>query len=370
MWSPDRELNVAVVGATGMVGQEMFRVLEQRKFPVAKLKALASERSAGTQVAWNGSSVPVEALDERSFDDIAVALFSAGAGASRTYAPIAAASGALVIDNSSAWRLVDGVPLVVPEVNADDLRAGDGIIANPNCCTIPLTVVLEALRQAAGLRRVVVATYQSASGAGKALVEELEEQTRAVAAGQAPPVREYPHQLAMNVVPGGWTMEDEGWNEEEVKIVNETRKILHAPDLPVVATCVRVPVPVGHAEAVFVETERELGVDEARAVLRAAPGVAVMDGPGEQDYPTPAGVAGTDDVYVGRVRRDPTTRHGLVLWVVSDNLRKGAALNAVQIAERALELGLLDVRLEKGRRPAPPDPLAGEGGRLREVHHA
>ena len=346
MLSPDRRLHVAVVGATGMVGQEMLRVLAQRRFPVGKLKPLASERSAGTEVAWNGGTVPVEVLDERSFAGVDVALFSAGAGASRALAPAAVAAGALVIDNSSAWRMADGVPLVVPEVNGDDIRSAEGIVANPNCCAIPLTVVLEPLRRAAGLERVVVSTYQSASGAGKALVDELQEQTRAIAAGREPEAREYPHPLAMNVVPGGWTMEDGGYNEEEVKIVAETRKILHAPDLPVVATCVRVPVPVGHGESVFVETGRELGVAEAREILGAAPGVVVQDDPAGQGYPTPMAVAGTDGVYVGRIRRDPSTRHGLVLWIVSDNLRKGAALNAVQIAERALELGTLG--LEKG----------------------
>jgi len=334
------------VGATGMVGQEMFRVLGQRKFPVGELKALASERSAGSQVAWNGGTVPVELLGEGSFGGVDVALFSAGAGASRTYAPAAVASGALVVDNSSAWRLTEGVPLVVPEVNADDLRTAEGIVANPNCCAIPLTVVLEPLRRAAGLERVVVSTYQSASGAGRGLVDELQEQTRAIAGGGRPRAAEYPHPLAMNVVPGGWPMEEGGFNEEEVKIVAETRKILHLPELPVVATCVRVPVPVGHGEAVFVQTERALGVDEAREILRAAPGVVVQDGPGDQDYPTPAAAAGTDEVFVGRIRRDPSTRHGLALWIVSDNLRKGAALNAVQIAERALELGM--VGLEEG----------------------
>jgi aspartate-semialdehyde dehydrogenase len=346
MLSPDRGLHVAVVGATGMVGQEMLRVLKQRKFPVARLKALASERSAGSEVVWNGSSLPVEVLDERSFDGVDVALFSAGAGVSVTYAPIASAAGALVIDNSSAWRMASGVPLVVPEVNADDIRSAEGIIANPNCCAIPLTVVLEPLGRMAGLERVVVATYQSASGAGRALVDELAEQTRAVAEGREPVAREYPHQLAMNVVPGGWTMEEDGSNEEEAKIVAETRKILHRPELRVVATCVRVPVPVSHGVAVFVETERDLDVEEARRVLRQAPGVVVQDGPTEQDYPTPAAVAGTDEVYVGRIRRDPSCVHGLALWVVADNLRKGAALNAVQIAERALEMGIM--RQEKG----------------------
>jgi aspartate-semialdehyde dehydrogenase len=342
MLSPDRGLHVAVVGATGVVGQEFFRVLKQRKFPVAKLKALASERSAGSEIPWNGTTVPVEALTEASFDGVDVALFSAGAGISRAYAPAAQRAGALVVDNSSAWRMEPGVPLVVPEVNPDDLRTGEGIVANPNCCAIPLTVVLEPLRRAAGLARVVIATYQSASGAGKALVEELDEQTRAIAERRTPAVTMYPHQLAMNVVPGGWPLEEDGYYEEEVKLINETRKILHDPELRVVATCVRVPVPVGHAEAVFVETERDLGPDEAREVLRAAPGIVVQDDPEQQGYPTPAALAGTDEVYVGRIRRDPSARHGLALWVVADNLRKGAALNAVQIAERALEMGLLE----------------------------
>src|SRR5262245_36493471 len=200
MFSPDRGLHVAVVGATGMVGQEMFRVLKQRKFPVARLKALASERSAGSEIEWDGGRVPVEALDDRSFDGVDVALFSAGSGVSRAYAPVAAQAGALVVDNSSAWRMEGGVPLVVPEVNGEDIGKGEGIIANPNCCAIPLTVVLEPLRRAAGLKRVVLATYQSASGAGRALVVELEDQTRAVAEGREPEAREYPHPLAMNVV--------------------------------------------------------------------------------------------------------------------------------------------------------------------------
>ena len=334
------------MGATGVVGQELFRVLKQRKFPVARLKALASERSAGSEVAWNGGTVPVEVLGERSFDGVDLALFSAGAGASRALAPVAVSAGALVIDNSSAWRMTEGVPLVVPEVNGDDIRAAEGIVANPNCCAIPLAVVLEPLRRAAGLERVVVSTYQSASGAGRPLVDELWDQTRAVADGRDPEARVYPDPLAMNVVPGGWPMEDGGFNEEEVKIAAETRKILRQPRLRVVATCVRVPVPVGHGEAVFVETERDLGADEARAIMRAAPGVVVQDGPADHDYATPADVAGTDDVFVGRVRRDPSTRHGLAMWLVSDNLRKGAALNMVQIAERALEMGTIG--LEKG----------------------
>jgi aspartate-semialdehyde dehydrogenase len=341
MSRPTDGLHVAVVGATGMVGQEMLRVLKQRKFPVAKLKPLASGRSAGIEVRWNGSTLPVEALGDRSFEGVDIALFSAGAGVSETYAPIAAEAGALVVDNSSAWRMKENVPLVVPEVNPGDIHDHEGIIANPNCCAIPLAVVLEPLRRAAGVERVVVATYQSASGAGKALVEELEVQTQAIAAGWEPEAQIYPYQLAYNVVPGGWTADAGGYNEEEVKIVNETRKILHEPELRVVATCVRVPVPIGHGEAVFVETRTELDMDEVRGILRAAEGVVVRDGPGDQDYPTPAGVAGTDDVFVGRIRPDRSAERGLALWIVSDNLRKGAALNAVQIAERAIAMGVV-----------------------------
>src|SRR5438105_5580269 len=249
-------LHVAVVGATGMVGQEMFRVLRQRKFPVARLKALASERSAGSEVRWNGSAVPVEALGEGSFEGVDVALFSAGAGVSLAHAPAAVEAGALVIDNSSAWRMKENVPLVVPEVNVEDIRQNEGIIANPNCCAIPLTVVLEPLRREAGIDRVLVSTYQSASGAGKKLVDELDDQTRAIATGRAPEVTVYPHQLAHNGVPGGWKPLEEGYNEEEIKVVQETRKILHEAGLRIAATCVRVPVPVSHGAAALVDTER------------------------------------------------------------------------------------------------------------------
>jgi aspartate-semialdehyde dehydrogenase len=343
MSHPTDGLNVAVVGATGMVGHEMLRVLKQREFPVARLKALASGRSAGSEVPYNGSTLRVDELDEQSFQGLDLVLIATGSGVSQAFAPIAVEAGALVVDNSSAWRMKESVPLVVPEVNLDDIRHHEGIIANPNCCTIPLTVVLEPLRRAAGLERVVVATYQSASGAGRPLADELGAQTRAIAAGEAPAAREYPHPLAHNVVPGGWTLEEGGFYEEEVKIVNETRKILHAPDLRVVATCVRVPVPVGHGEAVFVETQRPLSPEQARELLAHADGVVLQDAPGDQDYPTPAAVAGTDEVFVGRVRQDPTVDdgRGLALWIVSDNLRKGAALNAVQIAERALAMGVM-----------------------------
>jgi len=336
-----RRFNIAVVGATGVVGQEMLKVLKQRDFPVGEVRALASERSSGQRIPFNGTSLDVRTLDRDSFRDIDIALFSAGAGLAREFAPIAVEAGALVVDNSSAWRMAENCPLVVPEVNSADIADNEGIIANPNCCAIPLTVVLHPLRLAAGLGRVVVSTYQSASGAGKPLVEELAEQTLALANGRAPQAHVYPHQLAYNVVPGGWTMEAGGYNEEEVKLVNETRKILHEPALRIVATCVRVPVPIGHGEAVFIETAERLTPDQVREILSAAPGVTVLDDPDAQVYPTPATVAGQDDVFVGRIREDASIPNGIALWLVSDNLRKGAALNAVQVAERAIEMGVL-----------------------------
>jgi aspartate-semialdehyde dehydrogenase len=331
-------LHVAVVGATGVVGREFFRVLEQREFPVASIRAFASERSAGTRLIWRGVPLTVEALGPDSFDGVDVALFSAGAGVSRAHAPSAVSAGALVVDNSSAWRMAQDVPLVVPEVNPDDIGLHHGIVANPNCCAIPLTVALEPLRRRAGLERVLVATYQAASGAGRSLSRELEEQTQALAEGRLPEAHHYPRVLAGNVVPGGWRPGSDGYNEEEVKIVQETRKILHQPGLRIAATCVRVPVAVGHSLAVFVETERALVPEEATAILRAAPGVVVRDG---DDYPTPAEVAGSDEVFVGRIRRDLSSLRGLAFWVVADNLRKGAALNAVQIAERAVRMGVV-----------------------------
>jgi len=324
-----------------MVGNEMLRVLAQRQFPSERVIALASERSKGMTVPYNGSSIKVEELNEAAFKGIDVALFAVSGDVALMYGPVAAESGALVIDNSSAWRMKDNVPLVVPEVNGDDIRDNEGIIANPNCCAIPLAVVLNPLKKTAGLERVLVSTYQSASGAGRALVDELEEQTKAIADGKEPPVAAYPYQLAYNVVPGGWRLESDGYNEEEVKIVNETRKILHDPELRITATCVRVPVPIGHGESVFVETTEKITADEARTLLGNAPGVVVQDDPHARLYPTPHDVAGKDEVYVGRIREDASTRHGLVLWIVSDNLRKGAALNAVQIAEQAIELGVL-----------------------------
>jgi len=321
----------------------MLKVLAQRGFPTERVIALASERSKGMTVAYNGSRLPIEALHEDSFKGIDVALFAASSDIALIYAPIAVEAGAIVIDNSSAWRMKENVPLVVPEVNRDDITGNEGIIANPNCCAIPLTVVLNPLHKKVGVERVVVSTYQSASGAGKALVDELDEQTKAIADGKEPQATVYPQQLAYNVVPGGWRPDAEGYNEEEVKIVNETRKIMHLPELRIAATCVRVPVPVGHGESVFVETFDPISAEDARTLLGSAPGVIVEDDPHAKLYPTPHGVAGKDEVYVGRIRRDLSTARGLALWIVSDNIRKGAALNAVQIAEEAIEMGVMEV---------------------------
>ncbi len=334
-------INVAVVGATGMVGQEALRILAQRGYPAASIRAIASERSAGMDVPYDGTRIPIGQLDERSFKGIDIALFMASSDVALMYAPAAVEAGALVIDNSSAWRMKENVPLVVPEVNSEAIRDNEGIIANPNCCAIPLTVILEPLRRAAGLERVLVSTYQSASGAGRALVDELAEQVEAIAAGRRPTWSVYSHQLAHNVVPGSWTPEAEGYNEEEWKIVKETRKILNDPGLRITATCVRVPVPVGHGESVFVETREMMSAEDARVVLGSAPGVIVEDDPHARIFPTPATVAGKDEVYVGRIRNDLSHSHGLALWLVSDNLRKGAALNAIQIAEAAIEMGVV-----------------------------
>ena len=338
-----KRLNVAVVGATGLVGTEMLKILAQRQFPVDTVRAFASERSAGREVPYNGHSLKLEKLGDSSFKDVDIAMFAAGADISLMYGPIAAESGALVIDKSSAWRMKSNVPLVVPEVNADDIRDNEGIIASPNCVTIPLTMVLEPLRQKVGVERVLVSTYQAASGAGRALRDELEEQTEAIAANRKPEVNATSHQLAYNVIPGGWSPQEQGYNDEELKLVNETRKILHDPELRIAATCVRVPVPVGHSESVTIETRDSIGPDEVRSILGTAPGVVIEDDPAARIYPTPLHVAGRDEVYVGRIRKDLSSDRGISLWIVSDNLRKGAALNAVQIAERALEMGLVKV---------------------------
>jgi len=336
-----KRLNIAIVGATGLVGTEMLKILSERKYPAEQIRVFASERSIGNEVAYNGHKLKLERLNESAFKDINVVMFAAGADISLMYGPIAAEAGALVIDKSSAWRMKANVPLVVPEVNPNDIRDNEGIIASPNCTTIPLTKVLEPLRQKVGIERVIVSTYQAASGAGRALSIELEEQTKALASGKTPEVTATTHQLAYNVIPGGWKPQQYGYNEEEMKLVNETRKIMHAPDMKIVATCVRVPVPIGHSESVIIETSEAIDPEDVRTLLGSAPGVIVEDDPAARLYPTPHDVAGKDEVYVGRIRKDLSSERGIALWLVSDNLRKGAALNAVQIAEKAIEMGVL-----------------------------
>ncbi|MHB8572354.1 MAG: aspartate-semialdehyde dehydrogenase [Candidatus Dormibacteria bacterium] len=311
----------------------MWRTLLRRGFPVREWRLLASERSAGQVLDLDGRPERVCAVGPDSFDGVDVAFFSAGAGASHEHAPVAARAGATVIDNSSAWRMDPGVPLVVPEVNPEDALTGEGIIANPNCSTIQLVVALKPLHDRAGLRRVVVDTYQSASGAGRGLVDELDRQNSEVAAGGLARAEVLAVPLAGNVVPQIDVFVEGGHTREEVKVVNESRKILHLPDLRVTVTCARVPVRVAHSEAVHIEFDRPISPAEARQILATAPGVTVVDDPDRGAYPIALQAAGQDDVFVGRIREDQGVAHGLSMWIVADNLLKGAALNAVQIAE-------------------------------------
>ena len=324
---------VAICGATGAVGQEFIRILEQRGFPVRELRLLASKRSVGATMSFRGEPVVVQEATPQAFLGVEVALFSAGAPVSRELAPHAVKAGAVVIDNSSAWRMEANVPLVVPEVNADDIRRHEGIIANPNCSTIQMVVALQPLHRAASLTRVVVATYQSVSGAGGKGIVELNRQLAEVAAGGEPKAEVFTKPIVGNVIPRIDVLMDDGYYKEEWKMIHETRKIMHLPELPVAATCVRVPVAVSHSEVVHAEFERPLGPAEARALLSEAPGVVVVDNPAEDLYPLPVDAAGRDEVFVGRIRKDASHPNGLVMWVVADNVRKGAALNAVQIAE-------------------------------------
>jgi aspartate-semialdehyde dehydrogenase len=321
-------MHIALLGATGAVGRTMLQVLAERKLPIDRLTLLASPRSKGRSLRWGGRDWACSVAEPGAFCGVDFALFSAGGDRSKEWAPIAADEGAIVVDNSSAWRMDPQVPLVVPEVNAGAARERPkGIIANPNCSTIQMVVALEAVRRAAGLARVVATTYQSVSGAGEtgrsALRDEL--------VGNRPEESPFARQISGNVIPQIGDFDADGWTGEERKMINETRKILSLPDLPVAATCVRVPVEVGHSVQVMVETERDLSVDEACAALAAFPGVIVEDGASR--YPTPLETAGRDEVFVGRIRQDPFLPRTLHLWVVSDNLRKGAATNAVQIVE-------------------------------------
>ncbi|CAI4030870.1 Aspartate-semialdehyde dehydrogenase [Nitrospira tepida] len=324
---------VAVVGATGAVGAEMIEVLEERAFPVERLVPLASSRSAGGTVGFRGTDVPVLELTKESFAGVDIALFSAGSDVSREYAPVAVKAGALVIDNSAAWRMEPTVPLVVPEVNPADAARHQGIIANPNCSTIQMVVALKPLHDAAKITRIVVTTFQSVSGTGKDAMDELLAECKALLSFKEPEPKVYPYQIAFNCLPQIDDFLPTGYTKEEMKMVHETRKIMGDQAIRVTATTVRVPVYVGHSESVNIETERKLTANDARALLASAPGIQVYDDPAHRLYPMPLDVAGKDDVYVGRIREDESTAHGLNLWVVADNLRKGAALNAVQIAE-------------------------------------
>lgn len=330
---------VAVVGATGAVGNEMIKTLETRKFPIEKLRLFASERSEGKVLEFMDSEIKVEAINEDSFKGIDIALFSAGAERSKIWAPVAAKSGCIVIDNSSQWRMDPEIPLVVPEVNPHDLKRHKGIIANPNCSTIQMVVVLKPIHDAAKIKRVVVTTFQSVSGTGQKAIDELLRQTTDLLNFKEIQCNVYPHQIAFNVLPHIDKFLENGYTKEEMKMVNETKKIMGDNSIRLTATTVRVPVFRCHSESLNIETGKKLTPNEVRAVLSAAPGVIVYDAPDKNIYPVPIDVAGKDETYVGRIREDDTIENGINLWIVADNLRKGAALNAVQIAEKLIEMG-------------------------------
>ncbi|MBU1965596.1 MAG: aspartate-semialdehyde dehydrogenase [Proteobacteria bacterium] len=330
-----RNYNVAVVGATGAVGNEMIRILEERNFPVEKLTLLASERSIGKELSFRGRSVPVEMLTEISFAGIEIGLFSAGGSLSEKFAPIAARAGCVVIDNTSAFRMTPDIPLVVPEVNPEAiaLYKNRGIIANPNCSTIQMVVALKPIHDAVRIKRIVVSTYQAVSGTGKKAIEELSLQTQALMSCREPVVKVYPHRIAFNCLPHIDVFLDNGYTKEEMKMVHETKKILNDPSIAVTATTVRVPVFFAHSESINIETEKKITPDEVRSLLSTAPGVRVVDNPQRNQYPLAIDAAGRDETLVGRIREDESIPNGINMWVVADNIRKGAALNAVQIAE-------------------------------------
>ncbi|MEW6187689.1 MAG: aspartate-semialdehyde dehydrogenase [Thermodesulfobacteriota bacterium] len=325
--------NVAVAGATGAVGNQMIRCLEERDFPVKNLRFLASARSVGKTLPYKGKPIAVEELKEDSFKDMEIALFSAGASTSLKFAPLAAEAGCVVIDNSSAFRMDPRIPLVVPECNAHRITKGPGIIANPNCSTIQMVVALKPIHDRVHINRIIVSTYQAVSGTGQKAIVELQDQISALAKGQAPEIKVYPYQIAYNCLPHIDVFLENDYTKEEMKMVNETRKILEDDSIRVSATTVRVPVFYGHSEAVYIETEKKISPAEVKGLLRKAPGVVLMDDPPNKVYPTALISAGKDEVFVGRIREDLSHEKGIALWVVSDNIRKGAATNAVQIAE-------------------------------------
>ena len=331
---------VAIVGATGAVGQELLKILAERNFPVGELRLLASERSEGKEIVWQGETYIVHAAKPESFDGVDIVLF-AGGSISKTLAPEAVKRGAVCIDNSSTFRYDPEVPLVVPEVNPEDVRWHKGIIANPNCSTIQMVVALKPLYDAFGIKRVVVATYQAVSGAGKEGIDELDQQIKAVAAGEDVEISAFQHQIACNLIPHIDVFLDNDYTKEEMKMTWETQKMLHDDSILLSATAVRVPVFRSHAEAIHIETEKAVTAAEARAVLAAAPGIIIRDEPENKVYPMPLYSSDTDEVYVGRIRKDIAVDNGLSLFVVADQIRKGAATNAVQIAQLLVEEGLV-----------------------------
>lgn len=328
-----KKYNVAIMGATGVVGREMLKILEERDFPVSSLRLLASERSAGLKLSFKGEDIPVGLLAHDSFKDIDIVLSSPGASVSKIFTPSAVKAGSVVIDNTSAFRMEKDVPLVVPEVNPHRIKGHKGIIANPNCSTIQMVIVLKPIYDAVGIKRVVVSTYQSVSGAGKKAMSALEKETRDMMNGLGVGAPVLPHQIAFNLIPQIDVFMENYYTKEEMKMVNETRKIMEAPDIQITATCVRVPVFISHSESVNIETEKKLSREDAIKILNKAPGIKVVDNVTKGEYPQPIMAADKDEVFVGRIREDSSIPCGLNLWIVADNLRKGAALNAIQIAE-------------------------------------
>lgn len=344
-----KSYTVAVVGATGAVGEKMMEQLVKRNFPIQHIKFLASKRSAGKNIEFKGKSYTIEEATPEAFEGVDIALFSAGGSVSKLLAPEAAKRGAVVIDNTSAFRMDKDIPLVVPEVNRQDLKLHNGIIANPNCSTIQMVCALQPIKEAFGLNNVIVSTYQAVSGAGAVAINELEAQSATFgetknAMAQVLPVKsaETHYPIAFNAIPQIDTFDDNGFTLEEMKMINETKKIMHAPDLSVAATCVRLPVVSGHSESVFIEVDKEgVSVAEIRSILEAAKGIEVLDNPAKQQYPMPLFAEGQDAVFVGRIRKDLSNDKGFHMWIVADNLLKGAALNSIQIAEAMIEDGII-----------------------------
>ncbi|RAP31338.1 aspartate-semialdehyde dehydrogenase [Candidatus Marinamargulisbacteria bacterium SCGC AG-343-D04] len=327
-----KKYNVAIVGATGVVGKEIINILEQRNFPIQSLTLLASKRSAGQVISFNEKAVKVKVLEENSFKDIDFALFSAGSSISEKFAPIAAKSGAIAIDNTSFFRMQDDIPLIVPEVNGHAIKNHKGIIANPNCSTAQLVMALKPIHDAATIKRLVISTYQSVSGAGKDAILELENHSRYLLKGEDSEPKEFVKPIPFNVIPQIDNFVDNGYTKEEMKMINETNKILES-EINITATAVRVPVFISHCESVNIQTEKELSTKKVRDILSTFPGVTVLDDPQKSTFPTARDSSGKDDVYVGRIRKDISQKNSIDCWIVADNLRKGAALNAVQIAE-------------------------------------